>query len=246
MDSAADRLLRERVQRAFDLGDDADWQDVVRRARTQKRRRSRPLVAVAFAATAAVAALVVPGPGLGYLRGLFAGDPAPPGVKDVIAGANRGAPANLAPQIEADKTHKLIQIQMSDGRTATLWVAPSKSGGVCSYVQRGHRLSGGAGCRGETLPASAPIDWLLQGGTQDDRVVLVSGSVSDRVRDLRVAYDDGTAETLELNQGFFLFEIPSQRLQPGRQPTSLVGYDGNGAEVGRVALGGVGIYPSSP
>jgi len=245
MDEVVDDLLRERMQRAFDVEDDSDWRDVVRRARRRRRHAVRPVFAVALASLTAIAVLIVPGPGLGYLRGLFEGEPAPPGVEEVIAGADKGAPANLAPGIKADETHKLIQIRTSDGRTATLWVAPSISGGICMYVQRGARLSGGPGCRDQSLPTAAPIDWLLQGGTPSSRVILLSGSVSDSIHQLLVSYDDGNIDTIELTQEFFLYEIPPQHLEPGHQATSLVGYDSNGAEVGRVALAGTGIYPSS-
>lgn len=246
MDDVVDDLLRERVQRAFDADDDSDWHDVVRRAR--RRRPSpvrRPVFAVALMGLIAITFLIVPGPGLGYLRGLFGGEPAPPSIEEVMAGADQGAPENLAPGVEAEQTHKLIQIRTSDGRPTILWVAPSQSGGICTYVQRGRRLAGGPGCREQTLPETAPINWLLQGSTPSDRVVLLSGSVSDRIRQLVVSYDDGTTDSIELTQGFFLYEILPERLRTGHQPISLIGYDSSGAEVGRIALAGVGIYPSN-
>lgn len=245
MNDVLDDMLRERAQRAFDAEDDSDWHEVLSRAGVQRQRPGRSVVAVAFASLTAIAFLIAPGPGLGYLRGLFGGEPAPPDVKERVASADDGAPANLAPGIDADQTRRLIEIQMSDGRRATLWVAPAKSGDICSYVQRGPHVSGGPGCRAATLPDTAPIDWLLQGATASDQVVLLSGSVSDRINRLSIHYEDGLTSDIELTQQFFLIEISRLYLRAGHHPTSLVGYGLEGAEVGRVTLTGVGIYPPS-
>jgi hypothetical protein len=220
---------------------DSDWLDIRSRALNASPSLFRrvPMVAAAVAVVVAVVAagvLAAPGWGLASkILDLFNGDPATPDVQQAIHESDVGAPPGMAPGIEADKTHKLVAIQLADGRQETFWVAPSRSGGVCIYLQRGAMASPGAGC-GPAEPPPGRILWGLQGHTEHDTAVVLYGQVPQDVVNLALAYSDGTVSRLPLTKGFFLYEIPASQFAQGKRPSLLVGENQNGDEVTRASL----------
>jgi hypothetical protein len=203
------------------------------------RFRRVPIASAAVAlAVAVVAAGVLAAPGWGLaskILDLFNGDPATPDVQQAIHQSDVGAPPGMAPGIEADKTHKLVAIQLADGRQETFWVAPSRSGGVCIYLQRGATASPGAGC-GPAEPPPGRILWGLQGRTEHDTAVVLYGQVPQGVASLALTYSDGTVSRLPLTKGFFLYEIPASHFAQGKRPFLLVGENQNGDEVTRASV----------
>ena len=140
----------------------------------------------------------------------------------------------MAPGIKANETRKLITISLGDGRQETMWVAPTKSGGLCVYVQRAS-LSGGPGCG----PAEAPvgkIEWGLQGRAEHDNAFVIYGRVPDAAVDLDLRYADGATARLPLTKGFFLWEIPEARVARGARPASLTAHDSQGDVVGHTVI----------
>jgi hypothetical protein len=243
MDDRFDAILSRRLALFADPLDDSDWLDVLRRAPRSSPSRSRAAVGVLAAASLVVAGVIAaPGWGLGSrLIDLFSGEPASPDVQQAVHASDVGAPPGMAPGIEAEKTHKLITIRLADGRQETLWVAPSKSGGLCVYLQRGEPASPGAGC-GPSEPPANRILWGLQGRAEHDTTVVLYGQVQSDVTSLRLTYADETTTRLPLTKGFFLYEIPASHFAERSRPSLLVGENGSGEEVAHASLRPVFSY----
>jgi hypothetical protein len=94
-----------------------------------------------------LAAIALPAAGLGSrIIDLFTGESAPADIEALFAQADIGAPPGMAPGVIADDTHKLMSVQTPSGKRATLWVAPTESGGWCTWIQReGEPVGGGPG-----------------------------------------------------------------------------------------------------
>jgi hypothetical protein len=247
MDDQFDSMLYRRVTVFADRVDDSDWLEVRRRAGEPSRSRllSRGAL-LAAAALVVVGVLAAPGWGLGSrLVDLFSGEPAPPNVKQAVHESDVGAPPGMAPGIEAGETRRLLTVQLADGRHETLWVAPSRSGGVCEYLQRGPVASPGAGCGPTEIPAGK-IYWGLQGHAEHDTTVVLHGRVGGDVASLDLNYADRTTAHLPLTQGFFLYEIPASHFAQGKRPSFLVGNDAGGHEVARALLHPDSLYGVFP
>lgn len=247
MNDRFDSMLSRRLAVFADQVDDSDWLEIRRRAGESRRRRLFSRGAQLTAAVlVVVGVLAAPGWGLGSrVVDLFSGEPAPPDVQQAVHASDLGAPPGMAPGIEAGTTRKLLTIQLADGRQETLWVAASRSGGVCEYLQRGRVASPGAGCGPAEIPAGK-IDWGLQGGAQNDTTVVLHGRVPGDVASLELSYADGTTARLPLTKGLFLYEIPATHFAQGKRPSLLLGTDASGREVARASLEAepnYGVFP---
>lgn len=244
-----DAIARRFAAIAYTTHDDSDWLDVRRRARGVRPRRRRLWIAAGAAATAALFAASASALVFGNrVLGIIVGDPAPPEVRDVVSRVDQGAPPGMAPGVEAEETRQLMGIALSNGDRAVLWIAPTRSGELCTYVQRmSSEPSGGPGC-GSAPVSDAPIMWTLQGpGENEDPVVLLYGRTRvEGLSRLRLTFEDGSKRDLLTNQGFFLTEIPRGHQMPGRRPSGLVAYTASGeiAATARI-VAGFGVYPGS-
>lgn len=232
MGDAFDSLISQRVGAYASTVDDSDWLDVERRAaeRAPSARRRFRVVAIAAALVAGLGVLAAPGWGVGYdVVDLFTGDPAPAEVQQAVHGADVGAPEGMAPGIDASKTRKLLAIPLADGRQATLWVAPTRSGDLCVYVQRGS-LAGGPGC-GPSAPPVDQVKWGFQGRGEYDDTFLLHGRVPNGTSSLALRFEDGATADISLVKGFFLYQIPSNHLARGARPSAFTAYDSSGNEI---------------
>jgi hypothetical protein len=135
------------------------------------------------------------------------------------------------------RQRKLIETALSNGTTAALFVAPSKSGGRCNWVRAGE---GGPGHR--CVPADyqrQPIEVGLSGGG------LLWGEVRDDVAVLELHFEGGARTELRPVEGFVLYSIPPEHHRPGRRLSLMVARGALGDEIARreVPTGSPSVYP---
>lgn len=248
MSDTLDVMLKQRFDAVFDSSEGADWSDVERRARALRRTPLPKQRRLVLAAAAAVAVVVIGGGvalavGEGFFD-LFSGEPAPRPVEDVVAQVDQGAPPALAPGVQAGETTELLRVQTSAG-VVTLWIAPTRTGGHCLYVQRGADPRPGAGCFESTPSPSNPIVWSLQGPSENEApMVLLFGEVAPDVAALAIEFADGSTASIPLEKGFYLIEVPSTHYAPQSRPERLVARGSDGKVIASVAIqSGYGIYP---
>jgi hypothetical protein len=204
-----------------------DWSDVVRRVATQaprvRRMLSRPLVLFAALAAAAILTAV----GYAVVKYVIVGSPAPQAVKDRLTLLDT-VKGELIPKVhrgsgvEVDKTRAAAVIQASTG-PVYLWVAPTRSGGYCRFVQivgiesrdGGPNLSGGC-----TSPKQK-VDVDISGSRVRERWLrLVVGHAAAPARTVRIRFASGARHSFTLSRnGFLLAEVKAQ--DPIREITVL-------------------------
>jgi hypothetical protein len=225
-----------------------DWADVRRRAgrRTTRKR------AVRFACTCAVglAAIVAATPALG-LRGQIVqffgrGEPAPaPVVKD-FGEIDVGAPPGMATGVIAGEARDVMEVPLSTGKTAVVWVAPTQAGGFCGFTSTsGRHSTGGGGCdRDRSLPFSpglsipgpiSPQGEILAPPVVFDGDTLIHGATTVEIR-----FEDGESArtpvvwvSSPIDAGFFVYEVPEAHWRAGHRPVALVLEDSDGNELAR-------------
>ncbi|MER3409019.1 MAG: hypothetical protein C4305_09680 [Thermoleophilia bacterium] len=155
----------------------------------------------------------------------------------------------LLPGASLEQARAVAQLDTSWGRRASLWVAPTESGGRCVFLQwsvageapLAPQPNGGGECqRGEPLPQPAPLqvslDWSPLG--QGRFGVLVSGRVAPESGIARLALRLPAGERpLALRSSYFLAELgvaPSASALPG--PATLVGYAADGSRIADLDL----------
>jgi hypothetical protein len=160
--------LRARLEALAAGPPTADWADALGRAARLRKRRTRTLALAAAAAALAVPAVAVAVDAVDF----WSAEPAPERVKVAFDSLEKGPPAHMPrPGVEAGEARKIMTRESSIG-TATLYAAPTKDGGFCTFVS--FAGGGGAGCteEGEQLSMSGDfIDELSAG--------VVSGSTAD-------------------------------------------------------------------
>jgi len=236
----SEQALVEEFQALIPREDDSDWGDVRRRSRRYRSTRVSPRARVLLAAAAiGLAVVALPAPGLGSrIIDLFTGESAPADIEALFAQVDIGAPSGMAPGVVADDTHKLMSVQTPSGKSATLWVAPTESGGWCTWVQlEGEPVAGGPGCTGPDV-GPQPVNWALSGlPASGEGSPMLYGRADADVVSLQVVLDNGDTSPLELTKGFFLYGIPD-----GRQPTELLATKEDGEH--RVPVqSGMGVFP---
>ena len=224
--------LHERFQH-LQVSRDGDWGDVLTRAGRRRGRRRWVLAAavMAIVALAAPTALALRSSVVDF----FESEPAPKPVVLDFAQLDIGAPPGMETEVVAGQARKILERKGYDGRVFTLYAAPSKKGGFCSFLKGG----GGGGC----LPAySVPIspelaigtigpDGVIRGGP-----VLVDGWVGlPDAESIELRYEDDQVDRQEITwvsrpieAGFFLFDVEPAHWRDAHQPQELVvlGADG--------------------
>lgn len=156
--------------------------------------------------------------------------------RDVVHRLSNGTRVFAPAQAVWAKRRVLIDFRSAAGKSITLWVAPSRTGGRCYWWNQG------SGC----LPAGAPIVPPVSiGMTGAPRSVRLFGLVAPNVATVTLNYQDGTTGRIEPTQGFVLAEIPASHYPKGHRLVSTVGYDQNGHVVGRSPFqpDTPGLYP---
>jgi len=205
--------------------DDADWGDVVRRARRVRRRR---LLATGLA----VATIVSLGIGAAYGFGHPIVDfgSAPKGPRTVVndfGSLEVGAPEGMAPGVLPDEARRITTVTIED-KKHVLWVAPTKRGGFCDQWSDFF-----GGCRADRHERFAERIDVTYGGSGPD---FLGGSFfQSATARLEVAYADGTRDdipfvwvTAPIDAGFYLFRVPDAHRVDGHRPTEMRLYDAGG------------------
>lgn len=220
-----------------------DWEDVRRRAaraNATHTRVGRPRLRLLGVAAAVAAVLVVPPMSVGArLVALVRPDPAP-AVRSEIADMNRHFPLGKHDAV-VRKTHRVATISQY-GRSVSLWVAPTRSGGACSLVRTARSSAGGCltaarfgvlevSLLGVGGPATPPANTgtLGPGALMSPSAAILSGHVPNAVRRVELRYADGARSVLPLHQGWFLFAVPLAHLRTGHRPVSISALDEHGS-----------------
>jgi hypothetical protein len=146
---------------------------------------------------------------LGPLRGIFEGEPAPPKVKQSIAGYNvfreellRNGLGGFV--VRSDDATGLIRFHVGKLRVR-VWTAPLVDGGSCTFVET-------VGGRGLGIgPCTAPVNVqppVLYGVGRAAGFSLVAGHVTDDVARLDARLRSGRIRHLRLVNGFFATGFP--------------------------------------
>lgn len=246
-----------------------DWTDVRRKAHKFAARRLA--LRAGIAAVAAVFAVLAATPALG-LRGhlvhLFAdSEPAPAHVVTEFAQLDVAAPAGMAPGVLAAEARDVLEVPLSTGEDAVLWVAPTRSGGFCRGLSTSGRASGGGGgCDRDRLGRFSP-GLSIPGPVGPEGTVLKPPIVIDghtlvlQAAQVEIRYQDGdVADTPvvwvsgPINAGFFVYEVPRRHWEAGHRPSILVLDDADGHELARSksyldqtlqAMSGAGVDPNT-
>jgi hypothetical protein len=178
------------------------------------RQRRTALALGALGVLAAAALLVAPALGLG-IPGIdfFGAEKASPKIVKGFASLSEGAPPGMDPQVISGETRRVTTVT-SSGVAHTLWVAPTRDGGLCFEWWPG---SGGCDRKGDIPLAvtwSAPRTATSPASAQDFGVVdghahapWVDG-VEIRLSDGQTVRPEVTWISAPINAGFFLYEAP--------------------------------------
>jgi hypothetical protein len=225
-----------------------DWTDVRRKARRLAARRL--VLRAGTAAAVAVLAVVVATPALG-LRGqlvhLFAnGEPAPAHVVTDFSQLDVGAPAGMAPGVIAGEARDVMEVPLSTGKNAVLWVAPTRSGGFCSFLSTsGQGSGGGGGCDRDRLGRfgpglSIPGPISPEGTVLEPPIVIDGRTFAPQAAQVEIRYEDGDLAhtpvvwvSAPIDAGFFVYEVPRRNWEAGHRPSLLVLEDADGHELAR-------------
>jgi hypothetical protein len=250
--------LKERFAALADGADDADWLEVVRRARELRPpRRARPAVAVA--AALAVATLVVtPAVALrGHIVHLFHdAPPAPARVTRSFGALDAGVPPRLQSGVVAAQARKVLEAAVGSNETAVVWLAPLAGGGFCTITELDRRGGVRRGAGGECTPLlhELSLETSLHGQISPNGVilsgpVLLHGWVGLPDADsLELAFEDGTTADVPLvwvskpvDAGFFVYSVPPLHWQVGHLPTRLTVRNAEGKELSERRVSGIDL-----
>jgi hypothetical protein len=209
---------------------EGDWHDVVQRANGRRRQRLTLVGTLALVVVlGAPTALALRSKSIDF----FQSETAPRRVVLDFARLDVGAPRGMETEVIAEQTRKIL-VPLHDGRTVTLWVAPTRKGGFCTFVEHG-----GGGCLpsysvplAPTIGIRGPItrDGVIRGGP-----VQISGSVGIPEADaIELRYGGGDVDRQRLTwvskpigAAFFVFEVERAHWNDNR-PNELVVLDADG------------------
>jgi hypothetical protein len=212
--------------------------------RQTQRQLPRTRLLISLAVLLVGALLVAPAFGF-HVPGLdfFHGEQAPPRVVHEFSQLGVGAPPGMDPNVIAGDTRKVETVRVS-GSVQTLWVAPTRAGGLCYEWTD---LGGGCDRHG-TTPLG--IGWSIGGGGADK----ISGHVSAAYVDhVEIRFADATTVTPEItwvsapiNAGFFRYVFSADQRRPGYEVRSVVAFDKDGNVVTEEAAPGTASKPVAP
>ena len=228
MTDPADSLLARRFNALANPHDDSDWLDVRRRARRRARRR---WLALPLAAT--LAALVV-GSAFGLHRDVvdfLTADPAPERIVVDFGRMSARATVGFGPQVIPGQARVVLESRLR-GKPEPLYVAPTREGGFCwrwGYTGSCGRLHPDQRALGVTWVESAEGPAQLSGHLLDPAI-----------QRLELEYEDGQRVEIPtvwvsnpIDAGFYVFEVPPERLRVGRRARVLIALDHDGDAVAR-------------
>ena len=227
MTDASDRLLTDRFAALADPLDDSDWLDVVRRTR-EKPRRNRAWLALPVAA--ALVALVA-GSAFAYYADIHFGsaEKAPPEALEFFELFSVEVPPPFEdPQVVVNETRR-FDVPTVDGRTARLFVAPTRTGGFCTSWGAPFSVAGCQPADSSVLGVTEGAAWITV--TVDPRYV---AGVEVRSDDGRVVELPLTWISPPIDHGFGFYEFTREERE-GRE--AVVALDDDGQIVAQYEFG---------
>jgi hypothetical protein len=226
----------------------------VSESRTREGLRvGRFRLVLAVVIPALVALIVAPAFGVG--RGVLpfvSGEKAPERVAVEFASLSTGAPPGMDPGVIASETRK-VGVWRFEGKSHTLWVAPTRAGGFCfEWTQ----AAGGCDREG-TVPLSptgamapvrlpGPVDPEAMLRSHADGIpIWVAGHVSAKyAASVEIRFEDGSTARPEItwvsapiDAGFFAYDVPADHQALRHRAVSVVAFDSHGDRVTEVPLG---------
>lgn len=226
----SDDILARRFHPLANGRDDRDWPSALREARRSPRRR------IAVAALGAAAFIGVAAPALGLHRPIVTfleATHAPDFIQRHFAGIEDALAPDRRPRIETGEA-RIVMSAHFDGAEHTLSVTPTKTGRFC-WQWSDHVGS----CRPDNPRA---LNVTLSGDAYGSPgPSLVTGYTTTRAATtIEVTFADGhTAQTpitwvtAPINAGFFAYPVPPSRRHPGRDVTTIIARDPEGALIAR-------------
>jgi hypothetical protein len=212
---------------------DADWNDVLRRARQGRRRRHASAIVVLIAAVA-----------VGIASAYAFGHPiidfgsAPKGPTKVVndfGSLQVGAPPGMAPGVLPHEARRITTVAF-DGKQHVLWVAPTKQGGFCE------QWSGSiGGCRANRHDKFAKRLDVSSSYTAKGSLTVLGGSFFQSAgARLEVSYADGASAeipfvwvTAPIDAGFYLYRVPDAHRVRATRPAAVSLLDDDGKVLAR-------------
>lgn len=236
-----EKMLRERFA-ALSRTSVGDWKAIERRADSSLRR-------FALVAASLLLAVVLSAPALGWHRTILDwldAEEASSEVKLEFARLGIGAPAEHQLGIEHEQARKVTSVAHG-GKSYTLSVAPTKSGGFCFWWQG---LT--ASCRQERQPppayrergsrdlATFRLGTIWMPDAHGVMQSIAGNLIGDDIEQLSAVYADGSRETIPvvwvsapIDAGFYLYFVPDEHRVPGKQLAELLATGADGDPVAR-------------
>lgn len=208
----------------------------------RRRRGIRLLLAAVILLVGAL--LVAPTFGLPLpALNFFQAEKAPPRIVHSFESFGVGAPPGMDPNVIAGQAREVTTVHAGDG-AHTLWVAPTKQGGLCLEW-----TDGGGGC--DTL-GQFPLEvtWSSAGPFQlthgqrprphrrpsAEELTSASGFIHSRYADsVEIRFEDGDVVrprlvwvSAPIDAGFFFYDIPQEHRKSGHAIASVVALDDKG------------------
>lgn len=148
-----------------------------------------------------------------------------------------GSSSALDPLADATVSAKTLAARMSGpSGDATVWVAPTKYGGRCAWLDLGGHGYVLARCK----PAGYSFDsFSLQPlSTADD--VVVAGTTGPEFAHVILRFADGAEVNLQPMDGFVLYRVPAEHQSLGHQLRELVGTNAAGDPITQLRVSDLG------
>ena len=251
MTETLDQLIQARFDEVANPSDDADWADVLARARATEpvRRLRRAPVRLAVPAAAAVLAVTVTAVAFGWPGAVvefFKAPPAPESVKAFFVSHNAAFPSGLNPDTKLGEPREIMtatfdanNLPAENPTLHTLYVAPRDGGGFCFiWTDLGGSCADAENAaQAKTDPAARPVglDWL-----ENDYAGLVDGWIRSDAQKLEAQFADGTSAAIPvtwvsapISAGFFAYVVPASHQTRTDALTSIVALDASGNVVSK-------------
>jgi hypothetical protein len=220
-----------------------DWDDVLARS-SLRRTHGRRLLVVGVAAALVV---VVAAPALAYLLGWIGrrdvafshAKPAPNIVKKRFYDLGLGAPPRFAFHVQAGRAREVGTFTIH-GHPRKLWVAPTRGGGFCFFLEQSF-----GGCQRAQDRRRFPLSVSWMGATpRTDAPGSVGGTISSaRAARLELVYEDGSRVDIPfvfvskpIGAGFFSYDVKRAHWTRGHRARALLALDARGHELARQAF----------
>ena len=247
MTDRIEQLLAARLGELQGPTGEPDWAEVRQKAHSLANRRRGLRLGTGLVAVLAAVIATTPALGLrGQIVELFSGgEPAPPTVAKDFGEIDVAAPPGMATGVIPGETRDVLEVPLSTGKTAVVWVAPTRSGGFCTFISDNRHSTGGGGCDRDRalrfapgLSIPGPISAL--GEILEPPVLFGGDTLIHGAASVKVEFEDGTSAIAPItwvsppiDAGFFVYELPKEHWQEGHRPTALVLEDADGNELAR-------------